>query len=107
MNQTFNFFCIWYDGCFYTENHRRKSDDGSGCPDPLFQLERELSADNEVRNAHEINLGYGKDQELPLFSFSTLEIATSYFAASNKLGEGGFGPVYMVLAFTMIILDFL
>ncbi|KAL4619376.1 hypothetical protein ACB092_06G074500 [Castanea dentata] len=35
-----------------------------------------------------------KEMELPLFSFSSVSTATNYFSASNKLGEGGFGPVY-------------
>ncbi|KAK4576434.1 hypothetical protein RGQ29_027123 [Quercus rubra] len=38
--------------------------------------------------------GRNKEMELPLFSFSSVSIATNYFNATNKLGEGGFGPVY-------------
>lgn len=34
--------------------------------------------------------------QLPLFSFTFVELATEYFANKNKLGEGGFGPVYKV-----------
>ncbi|PWA99307.1 g-type lectin s-receptor-like serinethreonine-protein kinase sd1-1 [Artemisia annua] len=34
--------------------------------------------------------------ELPLFSFSRVAKATSMFSLVNKLGEGGFGPVYKV-----------
>lgn len=34
--------------------------------------------------------------ELPLFSFSTIVIATNNFSEENKLGQGGFGPVYKV-----------
>lgn len=33
---------------------------------------------------------------LPLFNFEKLAIATNNFYLSNKLGEGGFGPVYEV-----------
>ncbi|KAL6544752.1 hypothetical protein OROMI_023614 [Orobanche minor] len=33
-------------------------------------------------------------QELPLFEFAELANATSKFADANKLGKGGFGPVY-------------
>ncbi|KAK8676833.1 hypothetical protein V6N13_142395 [Hibiscus sabdariffa] len=32
--------------------------------------------------------------EIPLFSFSSVCAATDNFSFSNKLGEGGFGPVY-------------
>ncbi|KAL7592393.1 hypothetical protein Lser_V15G35267 [Lactuca serriola] len=32
--------------------------------------------------------------ELPLFTFSIIAKATDSFAPENKLGEGGFGPVY-------------
>ena len=32
-----------------------------------------------------------------LFSFATIATATDNFSSSNKLGEGGFGPVYKVM----------
>ncbi|KDO43079.1 hypothetical protein CISIN_1g0405322mg, partial [Citrus sinensis] len=32
--------------------------------------------------------------QLPLFSFSSVSTATNTFSDTNKLGEGGFGPVY-------------
>ncbi|XP_042942767.1 G-type lectin S-receptor-like serine/threonine-protein kinase At1g11330 [Carya illinoinensis] len=32
--------------------------------------------------------------ELPIFSFEDLSSATNNFHQSNKLGQGGFGPVY-------------
>ncbi|XP_028104373.1 G-type lectin S-receptor-like serine/threonine-protein kinase At4g27290 [Camellia sinensis] len=35
-----------------------------------------------------------EDIELPLFHLVTITKATDYFAINNKLGEGGFGPVY-------------
>ncbi|KAL9177946.1 hypothetical protein ABFS82_01G093500 [Erythranthe guttata] len=38
--------------------------------------------------------GDGKDLELPLFDLSTISKATHNFSLDNKLGEGGFGPVY-------------
>lgn len=33
------------------------------------------------------------------FDFSTIEAATNKFSVDNKLGEGGFGPVYKVEIF--------
>ena len=34
--------------------------------------------------------------EVPLFDLSTIARATNDFSLNNKLGEGGFGPVYKV-----------
>ncbi|GLU23477.1 hypothetical protein SLE2022_394770 [Rubroshorea leprosula] len=36
-----------------------------------------------------------KEVEIPVFNFSSVSAATNNFSSSNKLGEGGFGPVYM------------
>ena len=35
-------------------------------------------------------------QELPFFNLATMVTATNNFSSNNKLGEGGFGPVYKV-----------
>jgi hypothetical protein len=45
-----------------------------------------------VFNGNEVKL-----QELPLFSLQVLGSATNNFHLSNKLGQGGFGPVYKVM----------
>lgn len=37
-----------------------------------------------------------EDIDLPIFDFSIIVKATNNFSSSNKLGEGGFGPVYKV-----------
>ncbi|CAA2957580.1 G-type lectin S-receptor-like serine threonine-kinase At4g27290 isoform X1 [Olea europaea subsp. europaea] len=37
---------------------------------------------------------HNKDIELPLFDLHTITKATDNFSIENKLGEGGFGPVY-------------
>jgi hypothetical protein len=42
--------------------------------------------------------------ELPLFSYESVSVATGQF--SDKLGEGGFGPVYKVIYVQIIILTF-
>lgn len=43
-----------------------------------------------------IKRGTKKGQECHLFSFTEIAAATDNFSLSNKLGEGGFGPVYKV-----------
>ncbi|GAY52986.1 hypothetical protein CUMW_146070 [Citrus unshiu] len=46
---------------------------------------RETDQENEDQNI---------DLELPLFELATIANATDNFSINNKLGEGGFGPVY-------------
>ncbi|XP_062161867.1 G-type lectin S-receptor-like serine/threonine-protein kinase At1g11330 [Alnus glutinosa] len=41
-----------------------------------------------------VNMNQVKIQELPLLNLQELASATNNFHQSNKLGEGGFGPVY-------------
>jgi len=36
------------------------------------------------------------DIDLPIFHFLSISNATNQFSESNKLGQGGFGPVYKV-----------
>jgi hypothetical protein len=38
----------------------------------------------------------GRCLDLPFFNLSTIIDATNDFSNDNKLGEGGFGPVYKV-----------
>ena len=46
--------------------------------------------------SHDIMIKGKTDNELPMFAFSTIETATEHFSEENKLGRGGFGPVYKV-----------
>ncbi|XP_062109353.1 G-type lectin S-receptor-like serine/threonine-protein kinase At4g27290 isoform X1 [Humulus lupulus] len=53
------------------------------------------------RNCHEINAIISgnngqeeEDLELPLFDLHKISTATNNFSEENKLGQGGFGPVY-------------
>ncbi|PWA92730.1 S-locus glycoprotein domain-containing protein [Artemisia annua] len=41
-----------------------------------------------------VSESHEEDLQLPLYSFSTIAIATSKFSTENILGEGGFGTVY-------------
>lgn len=38
-----------------------------------------------------------EDLQLPLFDTYTIATATNNFSFTNKIGEGGFGPVYKVI----------
>lgn len=53
----------------------------------IFYLRRRIEADDD-----EVLLGIGPRPNT--FSYSELKNATEDFSPSNKLGEGGFGPVY-------------
>ena len=51
-----------------------------------------------TKSSETFSTNESKDEELdlPLFDFETISHATNNFSLSNKLGEGGFGPVYKV-----------
>ncbi|CAN6702126.1 unnamed protein product [Malus baccata var. baccata] len=50
---------------------------------------------NESKSKFDVGGGGGKDDaELPIFGLRAIAAATNNFAEANKLGEGGFGPVY-------------
>ncbi|CAL5436148.1 unnamed protein product [Camellia sinensis] len=51
------------------------------------------ATDNESNTGYNLTRGK-KDAELPFFSFTSVSAATASFSPENKLGEGGFGPVY-------------
>jgi len=40
--------------------------------------------------------GSTRNSDLPFFDLSMIVAATDNFSDANKLGEGGFGPVYKV-----------
>lgn len=44
-----------------------------------------------------LNKIQSEDWELPLVDFKRIVKATDNFSEDNKLGEGGFGPVYKVI----------
>ncbi|CAL5393101.1 unnamed protein product [Camellia sinensis] len=65
----------------------------------LYIWKKKWQPKREGRIRHHLGETYYKeakneDIELPLFHFSTITKATKNFAINNKLGEGGFGPVY-------------
>ncbi|KAG6651687.1 hypothetical protein CIPAW_06G130000 [Carya illinoinensis] len=61
----------------------------------LFDVSTEIHAIGDGTNSQDNDKKRGKkDVELPLFSYGSVLAATDSFSTANKLGEGGFGPVY-------------
>ncbi|GMN26691.1 hypothetical protein TIFTF001_049311, partial [Ficus carica] len=54
----------------------------------------ELENRRRDKKATQKNRAKVQDSELSLFSLATISAATDNFSLKNKLGEGGFGPVY-------------
>ncbi|CAD6223546.1 unnamed protein product [Miscanthus lutarioriparius] len=53
----------------------------------MLDISQSIRFDDDVED--------GKSHELKVYSLDRIKAATSNFSDSNKLGEGGFGPVYM------------
>ncbi|XP_071939959.1 G-type lectin S-receptor-like serine/threonine-protein kinase At1g11330 [Coffea arabica] len=49
---------------------------------------------HKVEEKFTINFNQAKFEELPLYTYETLANATDNFQSNNKIGKGGFGPVY-------------
>ncbi|XP_058072873.1 cysteine-rich receptor-like protein kinase 10 isoform X2 [Magnolia sinica] len=74
--------------CFFFYQSRRKR------AQRAKKKERHQKAMTEIMGAQTMQEEEVKAQELPLIDLDTIEEATNYFSDENKLGEGGFGPVY-------------
>jgi hypothetical protein len=57
---------------------------------------KDLMGSGEFREEDE------KDIDVPLFDLESILAATDNFSDANKLGEGGYGPVYKVISTTLI-----
>ncbi|GKV52371.1 hypothetical protein SLEP1_g58957 [Rubroshorea leprosula] len=64
--------------CYYFCKNR-------GSPEERIKEKKE----NDIKNE-----GQDDDMGLPVFQLATISHATDNFSLSNKLGQGGFGPVY-------------
>ncbi|KAK3219757.1 hypothetical protein Dsin_013727 [Dipteronia sinensis] len=69
----------------YLLNHSNKDHETE---QEMLLCELEANTTNKQRR------GKKKSHELQVFSFESIASATNNFTSTNKLGEGGFGPVY-------------
>lgn len=64
----------------------------------------ELMATNGYMDTSELENDEDSGNNLKVFSFGDVVPATNGFSPENKLGEGGFGPVYKVHAINELLL---
>nr|GEU39226.1 G-type lectin S-receptor-like serine/threonine-protein kinase At4g27290 [Tanacetum cinerariifolium] len=63
--------------------------------DSIIQNQLQLASNQSLGLESKHNSFVDEDHlDLPFFGLSTLSVATNDFSTNNKLGEGGFGPVY-------------
>ncbi|KAF2314722.1 hypothetical protein GH714_030172 [Hevea brasiliensis] len=55
---------------------------------------KELMTYDRVRDVDELENGGNRGNNLCIYSVATIKAATNGFSFDNKLGQGGFGPVY-------------
>ncbi|KAI8557709.1 hypothetical protein RHMOL_Rhmol04G0030800 [Rhododendron molle] len=78
---------------FYCLRKRKSQNKGEDLV--LFDIGTSTEAANcKLNEAGKSRTCKKKDVDLPLFSFASVSAATDNFSEANKLGEGGFGPVY-------------
>ena len=63
----------------------------TGCIDSVKRLLYRVQI--KLSSAEDLN---GNASNLQVFSYTTIKAATNNFSSENKLGEGGYGPVYKV-----------
>lgn len=63
---------------------------------PVFDARKSREMSAEIPGSVELGLEGNQlsKVELPFFNFSCMSAATNNFSEENKLGQGGFGPVY-------------
>jgi len=65
-----------------------------------MQIEIEdLEASRRYCNGDDLEGDLSNGDDLKVFSYSSIIVATNGFTPENKLGQGGFGPVFKVTLF--------
>ncbi|XP_052201099.1 G-type lectin S-receptor-like serine/threonine-protein kinase At1g11330 isoform X2 [Diospyros lotus] len=67
---------------------------GRNCVNKLLFKKFSTSLERSTKIMLDDNVSQVKLEEIPLFKFEELTIATNNFHVTNMLGQGGFGPVY-------------
>ncbi|KAF8411256.1 hypothetical protein HHK36_003803 [Tetracentron sinense] len=62
-----------------------------------------LKFDRREASKERDNMMQRESFEIPFFNFENMVIATNNFHGANKLGQGGFGPVYKVVLLHLIV----
>ncbi|XP_057766657.1 G-type lectin S-receptor-like serine/threonine-protein kinase At4g03230 [Salvia miltiorrhiza] len=76
-------------GFFYNRRTKHNKESKEAGDDLLsFDFDVSLSSTNDGTTVRNMEF------DLPMFSYSSVSAATNNFSPENKLGEGGFGPVY-------------
>ena len=69
----------------------------------LYNIERRVI---EFINSGDFREDDKKDIDVLYFDLESILVATDNFAEANKLGQGGFGPVYKVTAVLCNIISY-
>ncbi|KAF5774326.1 putative protein kinase RLK-Pelle-DLSV family [Helianthus annuus] len=83
----FCFGLLWY-----RKNRKLKREEERQEDDDRHFLE--LMASESFKNSSDTDRGGRKGRDMVVFSFAAIVTATNDFSDENKLGQGGFGPVY-------------
>ncbi|XP_073141229.1 G-type lectin S-receptor-like serine/threonine-protein kinase At1g11300 [Henckelia pumila] len=75
-------YCLWKRMHKYTGSKRK---------DEILNSRNGIAAEESMLRGAVLGI---RLEELPLFKFEMLSNATDHFHSINKLGQGGFGPVY-------------
>lgn len=87
-----------------TDSRRKNSD-----LIPMFDARKSREVSAEFSGSGSVELSLEGNQlsktKLPFYNFSCMSAATNNFSEQNKLGQGGFGPVYKVKTKMLLCLN--
>ncbi|KAL1804503.1 hypothetical protein ACET3Z_033150 [Daucus carota] len=83
-------YMLW---CLWRRKHNKK-EAGENIFHHNWEISSKQNTDSASISTSTPPRGDKKVSNLPKFSFSSISAATNNFSSENKLGEGGFGPVY-------------